>query len=104
MEESKPDTVTDNGPTLRVRSTDALRPRSGSSRVGIVKRLSPAACVSSVSGVGAKNPVPTDTRALQPLLRNNAETRGLTNVPYTLWTSARPLADTLNQGRTATSS
>ena len=41
---------------VRVTSTDALRPRSASSGRGIGSRVSPAASVSSVSGVGAKEP------------------------------------------------
>jgi hypothetical protein len=49
--------------------------------------VSPAASVSSVSGVGATNPVPTDSRLVHPPARASAETRGLKKVPYSLWKS-----------------
>ena len=71
----------------RARARVRLRaaPRSSS-------RDRPAASVSSVSGVGAKKPVPTDSRLVQRPERASAETRGLKNVPYSLWRSTRPLA------------
>ena len=46
------------GRRVRVRSNDALSPRSASSGRRICSRVRPAASVSSVSGVGPKNPVP----------------------------------------------
>ena len=52
--------------------------------------------------MGAKKPVPNDTR-LDPAVadRINAATRGLTNVPNSLCTSSRPLADTASHGVTS---
>jgi hypothetical protein len=44
-------------------------------------RVSPAASVSSVRGVGGKNPWPIDT-LLQPAPRRSVESRGLKNAPY----------------------
>src|ERR1700676_4940793 len=90
-------TVKDAGPILRVRSNEALRPRSAIKGLGIVRRVNPAASVSSVNGVGAKNPCPAETRLVQPCQRNSAESRGLKNVPYWLWKSTRALADTESQ-------
>ena len=52
----------ENEPRLRVRSIDALRPRSATSGAGRDSRDRPAASVSSVNGVGAKNPCPADSR------------------------------------------
>ena len=65
-------------------SNDALRPRSASSGAVIVRRVSPAASVSSVIGVGPKKPVPTESRLVQRPARASADTRGLKNVPYSL--------------------
>ena len=70
-----------------MRSNDALRPRSAFSDCGITSRDSPAASVSSVSGVGAKNPVPKDSRLDQPPALRSAETRGLKKVPNSLCAS-----------------
>src|SRR4029077_8345555 len=60
--------------------------------------------VSSVSGVDGKKPAPADARLDHDPFFRSAETRGLTKVPYSLWTSTRPLADTDSQLETATSS
>src|SRR5947208_742278 len=96
--------VTETGPNARERSTEPLRPRSARNGNGIWRRVSPAASVSSVSGVGAKNPCPAETRFVQPCQRRSAERRGLKNVPYWLWKSARALAETESHGLTVTSS
>ncbi len=48
--------VMDTGPAVRVTSSDALVPRSACSGAASCRRVSPAASVSSVSGVAAKNP------------------------------------------------
>ena len=67
-----------------VLANDALRPRSALSGPSTVSRASPAASVSSVSAVGAKNPLPIETRLVHPPSRTSAERRGLTNVPNAL--------------------
>src|SRR5437868_4983961 len=95
--ESNSVTVKEAGPILRVRSKEALRPRSATSGLGMTRRVNPAASVSSVSAVGAKNPCPTERRLVQPCQRNSAERRGLRKVPYWLWKSARALAETESQ-------
>src|SRR5260370_14499751 len=97
-------TVQAAGPTLRGRSTDALRPRGATSGVGITRRVKQGASVSSVNGVGAKNPRPADRRAVQPSERRSAESRGLRKAPYRLWKSARALAERESQGAISTSS
>src|SRR5260370_9416871 len=102
--ESNKVTVQDAGPILRVRSNDGLRPRSATSGLGITRRVKPDASVSSVNGVGAKNPRPADRRAVQPSERRRAETRGLRKAPYRLWKSARALAETESRGARSTSS
>jgi hypothetical protein len=76
--------VIETGPTARVRSIEALRPRSALRGTGTASRASPAASVSSLSGVGAKNPWPADTRLVHPSQRNSADMRGLRNVPNRL--------------------
>ena len=68
-------TVADAAPKLRVRSKEALRPRSAESGVGIERRDKPVDSVSSVKGVGAKKPWPADRRLVQPSKRNSAESR-----------------------------
>ena len=95
--------VYDSGPSVRDRSNEALNPRSASSGCWIVSRVRPAASVSSVIGVGPKKPVPTDSRLVQRPARASADTRGLKNVPYSLWTSSRPLDESDNAGVTLTS-
>ena len=70
----------------------------------MVRRVRPAASVSSVSGVAAKKPCPTARRLVQPAERTSAARRGLTNVPYSLCWSTRPLADTDSQGARSMSS
>ena len=74
----------ESGPSLRLMSNDALRPCSARSGLGTCSRVSPAGSVSSVSGDGPKNPVPAESQAFQAPERANADTRGLTNVPYSL--------------------
>ena len=66
-------------------SNEALRPRSARSGAGIDRRVRPAASVSSVSADGPKKPVPTETRLVHAPDRSSADTRGLKNVPYSLW-------------------
>src|SRR3990167_1533076 len=83
--------VYERGPLVRDRSNEALRPRSAVSGCLMVNRVRPAASVSSVIGVGPKKPVPTDSRLVQRPARARADTRGLKKVPYSLWTSRRPL-------------
>jgi hypothetical protein len=56
-----------------------------------------------VSGVEAKNPVPTEARVVHRPARVNIETRGLKNVPYSLWKSRRPLAERDTAGVSVTS-
>src|SRR5207247_10864811 len=58
--------VTESGPSRRVTSMVALRPLSAASGTGSESRDRPADSVSSVSGVGAKNPCPADQRLVQP--------------------------------------
>src|SRR5205085_2477535 len=84
MLDAKSVVVKEAGPRLRVRSKEALRPRSATSGKGIDKRDRPADSVSSVSGVGAKNPCPAERRLVQPAPRIRAERRGLRKVPYWL--------------------
>src|SRR3954465_13982819 len=96
--------VNDSGPRLRVRSNDALRPRSATSGTGIDRRDNPAASVSSVKGVGAKKPCPAERRLAQPFQRANTDRRGLKNVPNWLLKSTRPLAETDNHGAMVISS
>ena len=78
------DGVPDNRaePMFLVRSNEVLRPRSASRGSGIGRRVNPAASVSSVNGVGAKKPCPTERRLVQPRQRIRAETRGLKKAPY----------------------
>src|SRR5260370_37233089 len=80
--ESNKVTVQDAGPLLRVRSNDALRPRSATSGLGITRRAKPAASGSSVNGEGAKNPRPAGRRAVEPSERRSAERPGLRKAPY----------------------
>ena len=54
-----------------MRSSDALRPRSATRGLKI-EAVNPDASVSSVNGVGAKNPCPPERRLVQPCQRNNA--------------------------------
>ena len=80
----EPNTVAVNepAPTVLVRSTDALVPRSAWRGRTMLSRVRPAASVSSVSGVDAKNPRPTETRLVQPGARNSAASlRTEKNVP-----------------------
>ncbi len=58
------------------------------------RRDSPAASVSSVSGVDAKNPCAAERRLVHPSRRKSSARRGLKNVPYSLWKSTRALAET----------
>ncbi len=104
MREPKSVAVTVAGPKARVRSIDAVVPRSASRGPSTVSRVSPAASVSSVSGVAAKNPRPTDTRLVQPPPRISAASRGLANVPYSLCTSTRRPAETASHDARSTSS
>src|SRR5260370_37580620 len=90
--ESNKVTVQDAGPILRVRSNDALRPRSATSGLGITRRVKPDASVSSVNGGGAKNPRPADRRAVHPSERRSAESRGLRKAPYRPCEAGRALA------------
>ena len=84
MREANSVSVIDAGPTARVTSSEALRPRSARSGRGTAKRDNPAASVSSVKEDGPKNPIPADNRAVQPFALNNPDRRGLKNVPYSL--------------------
>jgi hypothetical protein len=92
------------GPSVRVTSTDALRPSSARSGRGTSNRDSPAASVSSVSGDGPKNPVPNETLPVQAPPRKSADALGLKNVPYSLSRSSRPLALSDSHVATSTSS
>src|SRR5438477_10820761 len=57
-------------------------------------RDSPTASVSSVNGVGAKTPVPVETRTVHFVAgRKRADMRGLKKHPYTLCTSTRALPE-----------
>ena len=85
-------------------SNDALLPRSAFSGPSTVRSESPAASVSSVSGVGAEKPVPYETRLDQRPRRTSPDTRGLTNVPNSLCQSRRALADIASHFATSTSS
>ena len=76
--------VYDSGPSVRDTSNDALSPRSASTGCRISRRVRPAASVSSVIGVGPKNPVPTESLLVQCPECASADTRGLKNVPYSL--------------------
>jgi hypothetical protein len=58
--------VTVAGPSARVTSTDTVVARSAFNGADTTRRVRPAASVSSISGVAAKNPRPTDTRLVQP--------------------------------------
>jgi hypothetical protein len=69
----------------------------------IAKAVRPAASVSSVIGVGAKKPVPTENRPVHRPARVSAEMRGLKKVPYSLWTSKRALEDSDSADATETS-
>src|SRR6185312_17217015 len=91
-------------PIERDTSSDALRPRSA--LIGLINssRDRPAASVASVTGEGAKKPLPNETRVDHAPVRISAETRGLTCVPSLLCASTRPLADTLNQRASSASS
>ena len=85
---------TSNGPRVHVTSADAVRARSAFSPVSGASRDRPLSSVSSVKGVGANAPPPTDTRAVHAGDGfSSADTRGLTSVPYSLWTSTRALAE-----------
>ncbi len=97
--------VSSNGPRVQVTSADAVRARSAFSRVSGASRDSPLSSVSSVNGVGANAPPPTDTRAVhaEPGF-SNAETRGLTSVPYSLCASTRALAERASRDPSVTSS
>ena len=92
------------GPCVFVTSMEMLRPRSAASGIGTLNRVRPAASVSSVRGVGPKNPVPAETRPLQSPRRRRAETLGLKNVPYSLCTSSLPLNESDSQRVTSRSS
>src|SRR6185295_16604231 len=85
--------VYDTGPSVRDTSNDALNPRSASTGWRTSRRVRPAASVSSVIGVGPKNPVPTESLLIQRPACTSADRRGLKNVPYSLWTSRRALAE-----------
>ena len=100
MREANSVAVYDSGPSVRDRSNDALNPRSVSSGRRIASRVRPAASVSSVIGVGAKKPVPTDHRLVQWPARASADTRGLKKVPYSLCTSSRALDEIASAGVT----
>ena len=56
-----------------------------------------------MSGDGPKKPVPTENRLVHCPARANADTRGLKNVPYSLWRSSRALDDNDRRGVTVTS-
>ena len=85
---------TSNAPRDQVRSADAVRARSASSAVNGASRDSPLSSVSSVNGVGANAPPPTESRAVHAADGlSSAERRGLTSLPYSLWTSRRALAE-----------
>src|SRR5688572_33287247 len=74
--------VYDSGPSVRDMSNDALNPRSASTDWRTSRRVRPAASVSSVTGVGPKKPVPTESLLVQRPACASADTRGLKNVPY----------------------
>src|SRR3989337_697354 len=101
--DAKRGAVYDRGPSVRDTSNDALSPRSASTGRAISRRVKPAASVSSLMGVGAKKPVPTESLLLQRPARAHADTRGLKKVPYWLWTSSRALDDSDSFGDTVTS-
>ena len=84
MRDPKTVAVYESGPWVRERSIEAVRPRSARSGPRTVSRVKPAASVSSVKGVGPKNPVPVDTRVDHCPERTSADTRGLKNHPYSL--------------------
>jgi len=77
--------VVDKRPDDREMSSDALRPRSAVNGAGMTRRDSPAASVSSTSGVGAEKPAPYDTRLVHAPCRNSVDTRGLMKLPNSLW-------------------
>ena len=81
-----------------------LVPRSASRSPATTSRDRPAASVSSVSGVGAKNPRPADTRLVHSPPRSSTASRGLKKVPYSMWMSSRALAESDIQRATSTSS
>ena len=104
MFDAKNVAVTETGPMPRVKSADALRPRSARSGAGTRSFANPAASVSSVIAVDGKKPVPYERRLDHACWRNRAETRGLRNAPYLFWRSSRALADTASHFARSTSS
>jgi hypothetical protein len=81
-----------------------LRARSTFSSLNDVNGARPVTSVSSVSGVGANAPVPTESRAVHPPgALTSADRRGLKKVPYSLWASTRPLAENASHGAGSTS-
>ena len=68
-----------------MKSADTLRAVSTSSGSSTVRRASPAASVSSVSGLGVKYPWPAENRAAHRPRRTRADPRGLSKKPYRLW-------------------
>jgi len=98
---SEPNTVAviSIGPRCQVRSADSVPARSAVSPVSGASRDRPASSVSSVNGVGAKAPRPTDTRVVHAGAGlTSSDTRGLTSVPYSLCASTRALADSDARG------
>src|SRR4051812_38361955 len=93
MREANTVAVYDSGPSVRDTSKDVLRPRSASTGCRTSRRVRPAASVSSVIGVGPKKPVPIENLLVQRPACISADKRGLKNVPYSLWTSTRALAE-----------
>ena len=83
-----------NGPCVHVTSANPVRARSAFSPMSGASCESPLSSVSSVNGVGANAPPPIDRRTVHSADGlSSAETRGLTSVPYSLWTSTRALAE-----------
>lgn len=89
----------------RLRSAESPRARSARKPASGSTRASPVASVSSVTGAGAKKPLPTDNRnhhgELLPPGRHNIASRGLKNLPYWLWWSTRPLAESVRLSLTS---
>src|SRR5947209_12432684 len=82
-----------SGPCEFVTSSDRVRPRSAINDRGTNTCERSNVSVSSVSGRGANQPLPADTRALQELAwpaRASSESLGEQIVPYTLDQSHRP--------------
>jgi hypothetical protein len=69
MRDAKAVAVMLTAPTVRVTSAETLVPRSPRSGSCTCSRVRPAASVSSVKGVVAKKPRPTESRLVQPPAR-----------------------------------